>query len=153
MATGERERDAIPTAQWIAAHGEPLGFRTPNVAERSRAMGMAAYLDGFRRLGMDDFQMFNAQGNSFDRAAVALRVREALAIWVAGGSLPRHVYPEPAEVLRVSGRLRAEVVAAGFSACVHPFPRDLPAALLGGPAVMVRQVEVGIAAEDGRRVE
>ena len=38
-------------------------------------MGMADYLEGFRGLGMDHYQMFNAQGNSFDRAAVALRVR------------------------------------------------------------------------------
>ena len=29
MATGERERDAIPTAQWIAANGEQLGFPHP----------------------------------------------------------------------------------------------------------------------------
>ena len=29
MATGERERDAIPTAQWIAANGEQLGLPHP----------------------------------------------------------------------------------------------------------------------------
>ena len=75
--------------------------------------------------------MFNAQGNSFDRAAVAIRVREALATWVAGGVLLRHAYPDPSEVLGVYGRLRAEVVAAGVAACVHPFPRDLQATLLG----------------------
>ena len=95
--------------------------------------------------------MFNAQGNNFDRAAVAMRVREALTIWVAGGELPRHAYPDPAGVLGVYGRLRAEVVAAGIAACGHPFPRNLQAALLGGTAAVVRQVGEGIAAEDGRR--
>ena len=144
-------RDAIPTAQWIAANGEQFGFRTPNVAERSRAMGMADYLEGFRSLGMDDFQMFNAQGNSFDRAAVALRVREGLATWLAGGVLPRHAYPDPSEVLGVYGRLRAEVVAAGVAACVRPFPRDLQAALLGGTATAVGRVACDTAAEDDRR--
>ena len=114
-------------------------------------MGMAAYLDGFRRLGMDDFQMFNAQGNNFDRAAVAIRVREALATWMAGGVLPRHAYPDPSEVLRVYGRLRTEVVAAGVAACVHPFPRDLQAALLGGAAAAASRGEGDTAAEDGRR--
>ena len=77
LATGDREREAIPTAQWIAANGASLGFRTPNVDERSRAMGTAAYLDSFRGLGMDDLQLFIAQGNGFDRAAVAMRVRDA----------------------------------------------------------------------------
>ena len=151
MATGERERDAIPTAQWIAANGERLGFRTPNVAERSRAMGMADYLEGFRGLGMDDYQMFNAQGNSFDRAAVALRVREGLATWLAGGALPRHAFPDPAAVASVYGRLRAEVVAAGVAACSLPFPRDLRATLLAGVAVASSRATGVAAAEDGRR--
>ena len=51
LATGDREREAIPTAQWTAANGEQLGFRTPNVAERSRAMGMADYLGGLPQFG------------------------------------------------------------------------------------------------------
>ena len=114
-------------------------------------MGMADYLDSFRRLGMDDFQLFNAQGNSFDRAAVAMRVREAMAVWTAGGALPRHAYPDPAGVVGVYERLRAEVLAAGVAACLHPFPRDLQAALLGGTATAVRQDGGGAAAEDGRR--
>ena len=150
-ATGERERDAIPTAQWIAANGERFGFRTQNVVERSRAMGMADYLEGFRGLGMDDHQMFNAQGKSFDCAAVALRVREGLATWLTGGALPRHAFPDPAAVVGVYGRLRAEVVAAGVAACGHPFPRDLQATLLAGAATALSLARGGAAAEDGRR--
>ena len=95
--------------------------------------------------------MFNAQGNSFDRARVAMRVREALVAWTAGGALPRHVYPDPAWVAGVYERLRAEVLAAGVAACMHLFPRDLQAALLGGAAAAVRQDGGGTAAKDGRR--
>ena len=150
LATGDREREAIPTAQWIVANGVLLGSRTPNVDERSRAMGMVAYLASFRGLGMDDLQLFNAQGDSFDRAAVAMRVREALAVWTAGRDLPRHVYPDPAGVVRVYEGLRAEVLSSGVAACAHPFPRDLQAALLSEAAVAARRTGT-IAAEDGRR--
>ena len=114
-------------------------------------MGMAAYLDGFRKLGMDDLQVPNAQGNTFDRAAVAIRVREALATWTAGGALPRHAYLDPAWVVGMHERLRAEVLAAGVATCLHPFPRDLRAALLGGATAAVRQDGGGTTAEDGRR--
>ena len=114
-------------------------------------MGMADYLEGFRGLGMDDYQMFNAQGNSFDRAAVALRVREGLATWLSGGVLPRHAFPDPYVVIGVYGRLRAEVVAAGVAACGHPFPRDLQVALMAGTAAAMGLVTGGAAAEDGRR--
>ena len=98
---------------------------------------------------MDDLQLFNAQGNSFDRAAVAMRIREALATWAAGGDLPRHAYPDPASVVRVYEGLRAEVLRSGVPACAHPFPRDLHAALLSGaPAAAGRAGTT--AAEDGR---
>ena len=113
-------------------------------------MGMAAYSDSFRGLGMDDLHIVNAQGNSFDRAAVAMRVREALAVWTAGGDLPQHVYPDPAGVVRVYEGLRAEVLSAGVAACAHPSPRDLQAALLLEAAVATRQAGT-IAAEEGRR--
>ena len=149
LATGEREREAIPTAQWIAANGESLGFRTPSVDERSRAMGMAAYLDSFRGLGMDELQLFNAQGNSLYRAAIAMRVREALATWTSGGDLPRHAYPDPASVVTVYEGLRAEVLRAGAPACAHPFPRDLHIALLSAAPAAAGRAGTA-AAEDGR---
>ena len=150
LATGDRVREAMPTAQWIVANGVLLGSRTPNVDERSRAMGMVAYLASFRGLGMDDLQLFNAHGECFDRAAVAMRVREALAVWTAGGDLPRHVYPDPAGVVRVYEGLGAEVLSSGVAACAHPFPRDLQAALLSEAAVAALRMGI-IAAEDGRR--
>ena len=149
LATGDREREAIRTAAWIAAHGEESRFRTPNVAERARAMGMAAYLDSLRRLGMDDLQLFNAQGHSFDRAAVAMRVREALTTWTAGGVLARRAYPGPADVVAVYEQLWAAVLSAGTAACLYPLPRDLHASLCGGSAAAARRADSDLAAEDG----
>ena len=113
-------------------------------------MGTVAFLASFRGLGMDELQLVNAQGNSFDRAALAMRVREALAVWTAGGDLPRHVYLDPAGVVRVYEGLRAEVLSSGVPACAHLFPRDLQAALLGEAAVAARRAGT-TAAEDGRR--
>ena len=99
---------------------------------------------------MDDLQLFNAQGYSFDRAAVAMCVREAPAFWTAGGVLPQHVYPDPAGVVRVYEGLRAEVLKSGVPACAHPFPRDLQAALLSEASAAACRAGT-VAAEDGRR--
>ena len=117
LATRDREQEAIPTTAWIAAQGAGLGFRTPNVGERARAIGMAAYTGSLQQRGMSDYQMFKAQGTSFDRAAVLLRLKEAVAAWVLGGELPRHVYPAPAQVMEAYNRLKAVVLAAGMPAC------------------------------------
>ena len=54
-------------SRWLAAHGEAVGVRIPNVSERGRAMGMLPYL---RSLGLTDAQLYNAQGNSFDCAII-----------------------------------------------------------------------------------
>ena len=132
LATRDKERDAIPTAAWIAAHGAGLGFRSPNVGERARAMGMAACLGNLQQLGMSDYQLFNAQGNSFDRAAVAFRLREAITTWVLGGELPRHAYPAPAEVLEAYNLLKGAALSAGMAACPSPCPRELHDTLIHG---------------------
>ena len=93
-------------------------------------MGMGAYLHSRAQLGLDEFQMFNAQGNSFDRAAVALRLREGVARWLAGGDFTRHCYPDPRSVCSDYERLRREAVLAGLPARDSPFPADLQEALL-----------------------
>ena len=54
-------------------------FCTPNTCERAKSMGMAAYLSSLRQLGLDDYRMFHAKGNSFDRAGIMLQLRDALA--------------------------------------------------------------------------
>ena len=99
---------------------------------------------------MDELQLFTAQGNSFDRAAVAMRVREALATWTTGGDLSRHAYPDPAGVVRVYEGLRAEVLRSGVPACAHPFPRDLLSVLLNGAPASANRTGT-TTAEDGRR--
>ena len=80
---------------------------------------------------MDDLQLFNAQGNSFDRAAVALRIKEALTAWSSGNERLRHAYLAPPEVA-VYERLRAAVWSSGAAACPSPFPRDLQTILVCG---------------------
>ncbi|MFM7978772.1 MAG: hypothetical protein ACKPKO_05600, partial [Candidatus Fonsibacter sp.] len=62
MTRGRDERDAEAVASWISQHGEGEGFRTPNVSERGRAMGMASYLN---ELGLSEQEPYDAQGNSF----------------------------------------------------------------------------------------
>jgi len=148
LTRGARELEAANTAAWIAAHGAALGFRTPSIAERARAMGMAPYLASLRQLGLDDYQVFNAQRNSFDRAVIALRIRGAIEAWARGDQLPRHTFPAPEVVLQSYNRLRESVVRQGLPACPSPFPRDLQSALLHGfGATAPRQ---NSAAENGR---
>ena len=113
---------------------------------------MEPYLEHLRRRGLDDYQLFNAQGNSFDRTAVAIRIREAVARWVGGGEVVRHVFPSPTEVLASYERLRASSLLAGLQWCPRFFPRILRGALLHG----VREAGVAPtvsnqAAADGRR--
>ena len=52
--------------RWMAAHGERHVDRTPNTRERSRAMGMDAYLAD---LGLNERVLYDAQGNSFRPAS------------------------------------------------------------------------------------
>ena len=106
---------------------------------------MAAYLEDLRQLGLDDYQMFNTQGDSFDRAAVALRLREAVATWVLGGELPGHAFPTPADVLEAFNRLKTAVLGAGLPACPSPFPCDLHETLCMGPwAVLAEETILNV---------
>ncbi|MFM7978324.1 MAG: hypothetical protein ACKPKO_03330, partial [Candidatus Fonsibacter sp.] len=75
MVSKGSEQVADMAAGWIAEHGSEHGFRTPNVRERGRAMGMAAYLHG---LGLSESELYDAQGNSFDPQAVLSRLQEGL---------------------------------------------------------------------------
>ena len=113
-------------------------------------MGMAAYLNSLCQLGLDEYQLFNAQGNSFDRVAVALPLRGAVTGWACGEDVPRHTYLQPADVLRTYEPLRAVAVRAGLAACPSPFPRDLHDILLHGAGTSARSSTCHLAAEDGR---
>ncbi|MFM7984441.1 MAG: hypothetical protein ACKPKO_34460, partial [Candidatus Fonsibacter sp.] len=94
MTNGRDERDAEAVAAWIAAHGEAEGFRVPNVRERSRAMGTAAYTD---EPGLAEQELYDGQGNSFDPQAVLMRLQAGLQMSdIRGGH--RHHSP-PLDVL------------------------------------------------------
>ena len=60
---------------WIVDHGASHGFRVPNVRERARVMGMEPYLE---QLELSEFDTYQAEGNSFDRIAVAVRIDDAI---------------------------------------------------------------------------
>ena len=84
-------------------------------------MGMAPYLANLTQLGLDEYQLFNAQSNRFDRATIANRLRAGVAAWIQGAEVPCHPCPAPDAVLRVYDALRAAVVRAGLPACPRPF--------------------------------
>ena len=84
------EHLAVPAAAWIAVNGGGLGVRTPNTRERSRAMGMSAYLD---ELELPERTLFDGQGNSLDRDALASRIAGPVLRWLAGGPHPGTPHP------------------------------------------------------------
>ena len=79
------EHEAVAAARWLTTHGDALGLRIPNTSERGRALGLLPYL---RTMGLTDAQLYNAQGNSFDRCIVGLRLGPIIARWLAGGDTP-----------------------------------------------------------------
>ena len=109
---------------------------------------MDEYLGSLQQLGLDDYQVFNAQGNSFDRAAVALRMRDAVTAWLAGIEIPRREYPPPTVVEQVYVGLRCSVQRTCATACPSPFPRGVHEAVLR--AGREASSSVRMAAEDGR---
>ena len=64
---GAGEEAAIASARWIAENGLRLGFCTPDTVERNRAYRAESY---FGILGLDEYHMFNAQGNAIDPEAL-----------------------------------------------------------------------------------
>eukprot|EP00974_Lingulodinium_polyedra_P047968 4606135-Lingulodinium_polyedra.AAC.1 len=73
-AHGELNAGAREAARWVEQNGAALGFRPPNIDERSRVMGAAAYLQA---LQLDNEDLYNAQGNHCDRAVIPQRLAGA----------------------------------------------------------------------------
>ena len=109
---------------------------------------MEPYLAGLAQLGFTEDQLFNAQGNNFDRVAIAYRIQAAIDPWVRGEPLPRRPFPPPGAVLRVFDDLREAVLRAGLPTCSSPFPVDLRSLLLHGAGSTL--IGSSRAAEDGR---
>eukprot|EP00969_Alexandrium_andersonii_P291666 12891217-Alexandrium_andersonii.AAC.1 len=90
------EAAARPAVDWLRNFGPAAGVRVPSVLERARALGMGAY---FEDLALPPLVAFNAQGNVFDRTALALRIADAVADWGNGVVWPLHAFPSPGVVL------------------------------------------------------
>ncbi len=148
--THEREAEAVAT--WISRHGEAAGFRVPNTRERSRAMGMGAYLAD---LGLSENELYDGQGKSFDPQAVVIRLRDGLRRWAQGDVLPRQQYPAMDRVEEAFQEVHAYVEQRGLLGCTRPFPHDLRDRLIA--AALTPQLSdtppehLSPAAEDGRR--
>ena len=110
---------------------------------------MAPYLASLAQIGFDDFQLVNAQGNRFDRVAIAFRLRSGVAAWLRGDALQWHDFIAPPAVLATRDALRANVVSAGLPACPSPFPADLRGASLHGIS-LAPAADTDVAAEYGR---
>ena len=132
---GQWERDAIPTARWIADRGVTIGIRTPNVWERARALDLEEFYGDMADCGLDERALFTAQGNAFDHIAVSLRIGQALRTWTRGGEIRRHPFPPPGPAEDLFQRLRESLhaVIAGAGRTGHvdtTIPRDLHPILL-----------------------
>lgn len=157
---GAGEAEAECVARWLAQHGASHGIRTPNVRERGRALGLGGYLD---ELGIPEQEAYDAQGNAFDRAALAARIGPPVRAWLAGEALPRHVFPGLHELERDYQNLRSEVAGEGLDTAESAIPADVRSMLMrwagtageeeAGGAGARRGPEEISAAEDGRAEE
>ena len=120
----EDEGPAILTAQWINRHGEQHGFRTPRIGERARTIGSTHYQ---RQLNLTPRQLFDAQGNHFDPAAIMVRLFGTIRAWVSGQRPPAHSYPSPAEIHESYKRLKARLRSHDERIPTedNPFPGDI----------------------------
>lgn len=130
LVNRDSEQQAEVVADWISQHGPERGFRIPNVRERSRAMGMAAYL---QELQLDERELYDGQGNSFDPQAVCLRLHEGLRSWLATGQLARHCFPMISVAHSAFQEVLSYVQQRGLHGVEHPFPYDLRGVLVLDP--------------------
>ena len=72
-------------------------------------------------LRLSDLQLYNAQGNAFDRSAMMMRVRPGLAAWQRGEPLPAADFRAPSEL------------ASAYSALLQVVDRDDEARGRGEP--------------------
>lgn len=110
-------------AAWVENHGAAHGFRTPSVAECTRALGLEAHI---RRLDLPTFATLSAQSDAFDPASFLHRAEHGVISWLHGASLPAVHFPTVAELRRDYEALLADVRRAPphcSRACSWPGPR------------------------------
>ena len=106
-------------------------------------MGMLPYLAS---LGLDDLQLFNAQGNSFDRAIIGLRLGSTIASWLAGDDVLGHRFPSSDDIMAVYNRVYRDCLDGGWQPSMEdPIP---PFVSLAG-----NLCRISFAAEDGRQAQ
>ena len=148
---GSEGVEADRAAEWVGRHGEQHGFRVPDISERGRATGCGAYLDSLR-LGQRD--LYDAQGNHFDRVIVAWRLSRYVLAWTRGDAVP--LGPEPLDVAgleQLYQRVRIAVEADGVPAVPMGVPADVQRAAAMGwvhRATGGEERSISSAAEDGR---
>ena len=119
-------------------------------------MGIWPYL---QRLGLDEQDLYGAEGNAFDHYAVIKRIGQPLADWVTGRPFDQHRFVDPATVVRVYQDLAEQVRAAGYCTEEHPFPLRVRAAIMedqvlvpAAPRTLAEQHSAAPAAESGRHI-
>ena len=110
----QNEHLAMIYARWVCTHGHVHGFRPPNVQERVRSTGQAAYL---RDLGLSNRDLFDLTGNHFDCSAVQTIIAPLLRDWVYLREVPYWTYPSPAS---------QAALLQDLGATVHHWDRSIP---------------------------
>ena len=105
---------AVPAVRWLVTHSDQIGARAPNLRERGKAFGMWQYL---KDLGLDDRQLFDAQGDMTDKDALVSRIGHAVVGWLQGQIHLSNVGTAgPAEVQCVWTQLAKHLSADGLDA-------------------------------------
>ena len=96
-----RSRGRLPAAEdvatYLARNADAVGCRPPTTAERSRMLGIGDFGAALR---LTELQLYNAQGNAFDRTALVLRIRAGLLAWARGEHLPPATFLPPSALER-----------------------------------------------------
>ena len=69
----------LPLAHWLSVEGPGYGLRTPNTSERAKALGLEQH---FAAMNLPDRDLYNAQGNVFDKDALATCIAGHVDRWV-----------------------------------------------------------------------
>ena len=101
-------------------HGETMGARPPNGRERARSCGAVG--EYILSLGLDEGELIDATGNTFDPDSLLDRIAGPISASIGGHALPPPCFPSPMEIRRIYEELSARVRDA--SLYPEPFPLD-----------------------------